>query len=672
MIERIHGLLRALHLALRLDRRRRGRPLRRPGARSRRTRPARRSAPRAGRRRSWSTTRTGCSIPLKRTRPKGDPDPGWQRISWDEALDLTAASLRRLAAAARPGERRVQHGLRRPPRRSPTPVPWIQRLMHAFGSPNLCVSMELCGWGRSLATRYHLRHRHGRPRRARCPTSSTPAASSSGATTRASPGSPTRPPPSAALKRGARLIVVDPRRAGLANKADVWLRVRPGTDGALALGIAHVMIERGWYDRDFVRDWTNGPLLVRADTGRLLTERDLVARRQREAVRGLGRGDGSPAPLRPGHSALRARRRRAGPLRRRTRSPRREGDARLPARVRARAPTLCRRYPPETVEAICWVAREPGRGGRPAALGGAARRLLRLERRRAADQRHPDRPRHLAALRAHRQLRRPGRQRAVPGRADRERRRRGAARRPSSARRALGLAERPLGPVALGVRHHGRALPRHPGAAALPGARAGRLRRQPAARPRRRPARARGAGGARLLRPRRPVHEPDRRAGRRRAAGCQPVRARGAQDRLRGERGGAVAGPAAAAGGRAARRGPRATPTSSSTSPAGSASAPTSGTATSRPPTATSSAHPASRSRRCASNPGGVRVPLQTRYRKYAEEKDGVPHGFATPTRKIELYSETFLRARLPAAARLRGAAGQPRLRGRTWPSASR
>ena len=42
-------------------------------------------------------------------------------------------------------------------------------------------------------------------------------------------------------------------------------------------------------------------------------------------------------------------------------------------------------------------------------------------------------------------------------------------------------------------------------------------------------------------------------------------------------------------------------------------------------------------------NPGGVRVPLQTRYRKYAEEKDGIPNGFATPTGKIELYSETLL-----------------------------
>ena len=39
-----------------------------------------------------------------------------------------------------------------------------------------------------------------------------------------------------------RLIVVDPRHAGLASKADLWLRVRPGTDGALALGLANLMI----------------------------------------------------------------------------------------------------------------------------------------------------------------------------------------------------------------------------------------------------------------------------------------------------------------------------------------------------------------------------------------------------------------------------------------------
>ena len=46
--------------------------------------------------------------------------------------------------------------------------------------------------------------------------------------------------------------------------------MRPGTDAALALAMTHVMITRGWYDEGFVRRWTNAPLLVRGDTGRLL------------------------------------------------------------------------------------------------------------------------------------------------------------------------------------------------------------------------------------------------------------------------------------------------------------------------------------------------------------------------------------------------------------------
>ena len=36
------------------------------------------------------------------------------------------------------------------------------------------------------------------------------------------------------------------------------------------------MIERGWYDREFIRTWSNGPMLVRADNGRMLTEGDLT------------------------------------------------------------------------------------------------------------------------------------------------------------------------------------------------------------------------------------------------------------------------------------------------------------------------------------------------------------------------------------------------------------
>jgi anaerobic selenocysteine-containing dehydrogenase len=59
-------------------------------------------------------------------------------------------------------------------------------------------------------------------------------------------------------KRGAKLIVVDPRRTLLAYKADLWLQIRPGTDCALALGMMNVIIEEGLYDKEFVDKWCYG------------------------------------------------------------------------------------------------------------------------------------------------------------------------------------------------------------------------------------------------------------------------------------------------------------------------------------------------------------------------------------------------------------------------------
>ena len=209
--------------------------------------------------------------PMKRTRPKGDPDPGWQRISWDEALDLTAARLRQLADDH--GPESVVFSLVSPSTSaSVDSMAWVERLRRAFGSPNLSVSMELCGWGRFLATQYT----YG----AAVPGNYMPDIEHAGcilfwgynpSAARLAHAVSTLE----ALDHGAKLIVVDPRRAGLAGRADHWLRVRPGADGALALAIADVMIEHGWYDRDFIRDWTDGPLLVREDSGRRLTERDL-------------------------------------------------------------------------------------------------------------------------------------------------------------------------------------------------------------------------------------------------------------------------------------------------------------------------------------------------------------------------------------------------------------
>lgn len=209
--------------------------------------------------------------PMMRTNPKGSADPGWRRITWEEALDAVADRLGGLAR---------DHGPESVVFSSVSPstsaivdcVDWIQRLQRAFGSPNFVAAMELCGWGRHLASQYT----YG----AAVPGAYMPDLDRAEcilfwgynpAISRLAHATATR----AALNRGAKLIVVDPRRAGLATKADPWLRVRPGTDAALALAITHVMIERGWYDETFVRRWTNAPLLVRGDTGRFLRDGDL-------------------------------------------------------------------------------------------------------------------------------------------------------------------------------------------------------------------------------------------------------------------------------------------------------------------------------------------------------------------------------------------------------------
>src|SRR5262249_39744187 len=81
---------------------------------------------------------------------------------------------------------------------------------------------------------------------------------------------------SRAKARGAKLIVIDPRKASVVDKADLWLRVRPGSDGALALAMIHVLLDEGLYDAAFVRDWTNSPFLVREETQQLLLDRDLT------------------------------------------------------------------------------------------------------------------------------------------------------------------------------------------------------------------------------------------------------------------------------------------------------------------------------------------------------------------------------------------------------------
>lgn len=61
-----------------------------------------------------------------------------------------------------------------------------------------------------------------------------------------------------AVRAGTPLIVVDPKPNELTEKARLWLPLRPGTDGALAMGLLHILIEEGLYDREFVTRYTHG------------------------------------------------------------------------------------------------------------------------------------------------------------------------------------------------------------------------------------------------------------------------------------------------------------------------------------------------------------------------------------------------------------------------------
>ncbi len=209
------------------------------------------------------------TMPLLRTRPKGEADPGWRAIGWDEALDLAADRLRGIAAEH--GEQAVAFAVTTP---SGTAIAdsfaWIHRLVHAFGSPNLVFATENCNWHKDFSPALTWGAGIGMPDYARTHLilhwGFNPAATWLAHATAARE----------AQRRGAKLVVIDPRRQGLGRQADLWLAPRPGTDGALALGLAHLLLEGGGVDLEFIRHHSDAPLLLREDDGRLLSEADLV------------------------------------------------------------------------------------------------------------------------------------------------------------------------------------------------------------------------------------------------------------------------------------------------------------------------------------------------------------------------------------------------------------
>ena len=188
------------------------------------------------------------NYPLKRIGARGSGK--WQQITWDQACKEIGAELRRLADEYGPETVVFSHGTGR------SDEWYISRFFNQYGSPNVAMGgAEMC-W---------------------CPTYSIESATFGqfGATSTA-PNTQCvvfwgRNPAQCgdfpehwgysqlfANNPDAKIIVVDPRCTEYAARADIWLRLRPGTDGALALGWMNVIINEELYNKEFVEKWTYG------------------------------------------------------------------------------------------------------------------------------------------------------------------------------------------------------------------------------------------------------------------------------------------------------------------------------------------------------------------------------------------------------------------------------
>lgn len=86
-------------------------------------------------------------------------------------------------------------------------------------------------------------------------------------------------------ERGGKVVVIAPEYGPSATRADYWISLRPGlTETALFLGIARIIIDRRWYDADFLKKYTDLPLLIRTDTLKRLRPQDIIPHYQNKDI----------------------------------------------------------------------------------------------------------------------------------------------------------------------------------------------------------------------------------------------------------------------------------------------------------------------------------------------------------------------------------------------------
>jgi anaerobic selenocysteine-containing dehydrogenase len=180
--------------------------------------------------------------PMKRV--KG----GWERITWDQALSEIAEKLLKLKKDYGPEALGVFSGSIGV--ENLEMVGLTQRFKAAFGSPNFFSVESIC---------YRMRIRTRQITFGKYPTEELD--SNLYILWGHNPDESDFPLQLAIeenLKKGAKIVVIDPKRIPLADRAEMYLKIRPGTDGAMALAMLQVIINEKLYDADFVEKYTVG------------------------------------------------------------------------------------------------------------------------------------------------------------------------------------------------------------------------------------------------------------------------------------------------------------------------------------------------------------------------------------------------------------------------------
>jgi len=180
----------------------------------------------------------------------------WEQITWDEALDLMTHKLDELKKKCGANSLAVYHGQTYV--KNCIAMFCMKRFLNAYGSVNLCSAASECFIPHLLngiATFGNLAFADVENSKCIIIWGSNPFASGSFAGC----SMPRTIKIFTGLKeKGVKFIIIDPRTPSIAKLADVHLKVRPGTDGALALGMMNVIIEKGLYDKEYVEKYTSG------------------------------------------------------------------------------------------------------------------------------------------------------------------------------------------------------------------------------------------------------------------------------------------------------------------------------------------------------------------------------------------------------------------------------